>query len=192
MKKNRADMAIEYNALFPTNNAKLISAARLRTHQETIKDSQFNLIDDDAFDINFANGDFLATNLGDAILEVKGEVVFGIKAERVLITSWAKDSISNHSHGANTTPIAAIVNLVCKVAENGLAVGDRITILPGGKDQDGSADYNYGISVAWTGTTQFRLHVGSRLYILYNNGGSSSTININAANYNVEVTLLYL
>lgn len=56
---------------FPTNNAKQITATDLRDFQADVNDSFFNLIDDAAEDVKFSDAGFSATNVKDAILEVK-------------------------------------------------------------------------------------------------------------------------
>lgn len=190
-KVGRSTITAQNILKFPTNNAKLISAKNLRDFEEIINESKFNLVDDDAYSINFSNPDFSATNIGDALFEAK-TAAGGIKATVITITSWTQTSVSTHSHSIGVTPLSGIVNLICTTANNGFAVGDRVTVQVGGEDQDGSSDYWYGISIAWIGTTQFRLLIGNRVSIFTNNGGNLGFASISQAQWNIEVTLLHL
>jgi hypothetical protein len=72
--KGRIDISVDINNSFPTNNIKAITATILRAFEETMKDSHFNLIDDDAYDIFFSDAGLVSTNIGDALVEVNGNV----------------------------------------------------------------------------------------------------------------------
>ena len=69
--KSRAEIASDIISEFPTNGNQEITAERLSDFETTVKDSNFNLIDDDAYDVSFSNADFASSNVGDALVEAK-------------------------------------------------------------------------------------------------------------------------
>lgn len=68
--QSRATITSEIASSFPTNNVKYITAQFLRTFQEIMSSSKFNLIDDDLGDIQFSRPDFQAGNALDAIIDL--------------------------------------------------------------------------------------------------------------------------
>lgn len=68
--QNRATISSEIASSFPTNNAKFITAEFLRSFQEIINQSKFNLVDDTLSNINFNNADFTAGNAYNAVTEL--------------------------------------------------------------------------------------------------------------------------
>jgi hypothetical protein len=68
--QSRATITSEIVSSFPTNNIKYITAQFLRTFQEIMSSSKFNLVDDDLSDIQFSRPDFQAGNALDAIIDL--------------------------------------------------------------------------------------------------------------------------
>lgn len=68
--QGRATISNENQSSFPTNNTKFITAEFLRTFQELINSSKFNLVDDNLSNIQFSETNFSATNALEAVLEL--------------------------------------------------------------------------------------------------------------------------
>lgn len=68
--QSRATITSEIASSFPTNNTKYITAQFLRTFQEIVNSSKFNLVDDNLSDIQFSRPDFQAGNALDAIIDL--------------------------------------------------------------------------------------------------------------------------
>lgn len=98
-----------------------------------------------------------------------------LKTHVTYLGAWIKDRKYTISHEipTYTTILTCNVELLCTAADVGYSAGDVTQAQGRGYDEDGSKDYDYGISVQYkpSGSTQCTIMIGDRVHV-----GSGPTI----------------
>ncbi len=122
-----------------------------------------------------------------------------VKSSVIYLGTWQKDRKYTLTHGISsyTAMIAVIVQMECRVADGGYAVGDLVTAQSRGQDQDGNNDYDYGIGVRWksTGSSTINVFCGDRVLLAYGPGDpatNNDAYNIDPARWYVRLLMLYI
>lgn len=121
-----------------------------------------------------------------------------VKTKVVSLVGWLNDRKYPIAHGIVTYNkiLSVAVSLKCEIAEGGYAVGDIVNAPSRGQDQDGSADYDYGISAKWNETGAANIHVftGDRIPVAFGPGDASvnnNTFDINSGKWSIRAVILY-
>ena len=122
-----------------------------------------------------------------------------IKAKEIITSGWSKDRKFAIAHGIVTyTKILNVsISLKCISAEGGYSIGDIVNVQERGGDQDGSNDYDYGMSAKWTATGSANLNVfiGDRIYLPYGPSDPAvhnNVFNVNASKWDINLLILYI
>lgn len=121
-----------------------------------------------------------------------------VKIKTVSLLGWVKDRKYPLAHGivVYNKILQVNISLRCEIAEGGYVPGDIINAQPRGADQDGSADYDYGISAKWneTGSANINIFTGDRIMVAYGPTDPSTqnnTFNISDAKWSIRAVILY-
>lgn len=122
-----------------------------------------------------------------------------IKSKEVISSGWSKDRKFSIAHGIVTyTKILNVsISLKCISAEGGYSIGDIVNVQERGEDQDGSSDYDYGMSAKWnaTGSTNLNVFIGDRIYLPYGPSDpavNNNVFNVNASKWDINLLILYI